>query len=141
MEYSYSKTFLINEDFKVVVNNWKLNTTIFLVNKTNKTAYLDMDKWTEFKKGLTVIDEEINARVNSLYPSLDLIKPTTFNITGDFKVIISNWKSNTTVFFVNNNGKHHFAFMNVGTWKEFKDRVMDIDSEFTKRFDYQYPDV
>jgi hypothetical protein len=141
MEYTFSKTFLINEDFKVVVSNWQLNSTIFLVNKTNKCAYLDIDKWTEFKKSIVSIDDEINKRFNCHEPNLNLIEGKTLIITGDLKAIISNWNANTTVFFVNNNGKNNFAFMDINIWKDFKERVKDIDSEFSKRFNYQYPVV
>lgn len=141
MDFSLSKTFLIDEDFKVVVSSWQLHSTIFLVNKTEKFAYLDVDKWTEFKKSISDIDDEVNMRVNCQYPTLDLSQAKTLIITNDFKIVISNWSKGTTIFMVNNNGKYHFAFMDVKNWRELKDRIKDIDTEFTKRFNYQYPVV
>lgn len=141
MEFANSKTFLITDDFKTVVSNWQLNTTIFLVNKHSKFAYLEIDKWTEFKKSIIDIDEECNKRQNCQYPDLELIQAKTLIITGDLKVVISNWKTNTTIFIVNNEGNHHFAFMEMNVWNEFKKRIEDVDVEFRKRFNYQYPNV
>lgn len=141
MEVANSKTFLITDDFKIVVSNWQLNTTIFCVSKNNKFAYFEVDKWTEFKKSVTDIDDEFNKRLNCQYPDLDLIQAKTLIITGDLKIIISNWKTSTTIFIVNNEGKHHFGFMEMNVWKEFKKRIEDIDVEFRKRFNYQYTNV
>lgn len=139
MDFLLSKTFAIDDDFKVVVSSWQLNSSIFLVNKADKFAYLDVDKWTELKKSLSDIDDEVNKRINTPYPTLDLTTGKTLIITNNFKAVITNWKSNTAIFMVNNNGKYHFAFMTVGHWKEFKELVEDIDTEFRKRFNYQLP--
>lgn len=141
MEYANGRTFLITEDLKVVVSSWKLNTSIFIVNKNNKCSIFEVDKWTEFKKSIKDIDDEFNKRFVCLYPNLDLIQGKEMIITGDLKVIVTNWKSNTTIFVVNNDGGYHFAFLNFEMWKEFKKRINDIDFEFNRRFKYQYADV
>lgn len=70
MEYAYSKTFIITGDFKAVLSNWQTNTSIFLVNGNSRDhyVYMDIDKWTEFKKSINAIDEEFRKRFNYQFP-------------------------------------------------------------------------
>lgn len=141
MEFFNGKTIFITDDFKIVISNIQLNTSIFLVNKNSKFAHFEVDKWTEFKKSISDIDDEFTKRTNCQHPDLYLIQGKSLIITGDLKVIVSNWKTSTTIFIVNNEGDYHYAYLDSDMWKEFKNRINDIDAEFSKRFKYQYSNL
>lgn len=66
-----NKTFIITGDLKVIVMDWKTNTRIIIQNFDSKSfSYMDIDKWTEFKKNIYAIDEEFHKRFNYQYPDL-----------------------------------------------------------------------
>lgn len=139
MPLIHGETFLISDNFKVVVDDWCLSTVILLINKNNNLAYLDIDKWTEFRKSLTAIDDELNKRLNVDYPRSDIFQAKEFIITKDFKITANSWKSTTALLITNSDGNaKHFVIISINEWNELKKRVNEIDVEFRKRFNYQY---
>ena len=65
------KTFIITNTLKIVVCNTQLETKIY-IKCTDMPAYIcmDIDRWTEFKKGFLAIDEEFQKHFNYQYPNL-----------------------------------------------------------------------
>lgn len=66
----------------------------------------------------------------------------SFNITHNMKVELINVQLNTKVLITTETplGKDRI-FMDVDRWTEFKKAINDIDQEFYKRFNYQYPSL
>jgi hypothetical protein len=64
----------------------------------------------------------------------------TFNITHNMKIELINVQLNTKILITTEtpSGKDHI-FLDVDGWTEFKKSIKDIDQEFYKRFNYQYP--
>lgn len=65
-----SKTFVITNTFSVVLKDVQLTTKILLQDfKNNECITLDIDKWTQLKQNIKVIDEEFYNRFNYQFPN------------------------------------------------------------------------
>lgn len=63
-----------------------------------------------------------------------------FIITNDLKVIVGGWQIDTVVFIENSDQKK-YVYLDVDKWTELKKSILAIDTEFWKRFNYQYPNL
>lgn len=66
--------FIITHDMKVEFKNVKLSTEIIITTESSsgsKSVCLNVDKWTEFKKAISDIDQEFYKRFNYQYSDLD----------------------------------------------------------------------
>lgn len=68
------KTFIITNDLRVRVENIQLDTKIVIENlqhgndsQVKCSAFMDFDKWMEFKKNFIAIDNEFNERFKYQY--------------------------------------------------------------------------
>lgn len=71
---------------------------------------------------------------------MDLFK--SFIITHDMKVEFKNVQLSTEIVItVNSSSGRQSICLDVDKWTELKKSIFDIDKEFYKRFNYQYPDL
>ena len=67
--------------------------------------------------------------------------PNSFMITNNMRVEFRNIHLNTEiVIYVDSPTGSRSISMGVTGWTQFKKSILDIDTEFYRRFNYQYPD-
>jgi hypothetical protein len=69
----FRKTFIITHNLKVELINVKLDTRILITAETSsgkEQVFMDIDRWSEFKKAINDIDKEFYKRFNYQYPNL-----------------------------------------------------------------------
>jgi len=69
----FQKTFIITHNLKVELKNVQLDTRILITAETSsgkEQVFMDIDRWTEFKKAINDIDQEFYKRFNYQYPNL-----------------------------------------------------------------------